>query len=1023
MFLEAAMPGPTPELGSQLVRAGAGAGKTAGLVKQVQSVHNEFIKGAGRAPRIIVTTFTRKATQELKERLILKACDDRDSDFLQFVSDPLKLHISTIHGLLSFFLKQTGHLADLDAGFGLMSESEARHMARLALRETLVLHPDGLKWIELYDFNRVLLMCREFDRKKRESGGLSPASLEDIKAAAAPKIEKAQVVLSEFAASILEENDNEEWVTYAQQLQQFVKQWPAADWDTRPKRPEKRSKIQKALSAWHERNDELCEPLDKLFSKPAWKESHWPKMAELWQQFSSFGEEFSNQLNQIKERQGRFEVDDLELLSAKILKEKPFLADVFSDSWDYWMIDEYQDTSPLQTECLAALIGERPKYLVGDPQQSIYLFRGADVGVFKEAEEQMPASGGSVLKLMRNYRSQPDLLNFINEFMQTVDSSFAPMETAEVKEPRTVCHILRAADDVSEMEAVAARVGELAAQGVNLQDICILGRAHNHLRDAAVVLKKYGFPTHVHASSGFGERREVLDAQALWQFLLNPHDTHNLVALLRSPWFFVPDSKLEEWAARKPNSLWALLQNEADVREEAVSRLEQAQELLRELGAVKAFEKILVEARYLDFALQDDPAGRKESNLWKLIDKARQLEGESTRSLLDLSAGELVMDPLEVMEGDATSAQEPNCINLMTIHGAKGLEFEHVIVVRMGKAQRAMSCADFSSDSGRFFFPLKDEDSGENAPSVLDLLELEKLRVRESAEFNRVLYVAATRARSTLTFTLAKAERDSWAARSSWFALRAGTQDHKEFKFEIADESPVPQIYRGTRGEAQDIRAPWTGAVAKVAADKRSVTSLIETTQKPKKYSGTLQRFEARGKGQRIHRKFEALKYRGEFGPTGDPDIDFVLGLKDPPMADLIKNGFVEWGFQVKTASGVIEGQIDAWGKFDNEIFVIDYKSGSPKHAEDAFQQLTTYAWALRKFGHKEKITLVVIYPLQQVVEKREFAEELFLLREGEFGLAQAAGQDNLGGALLDGGHGNVEGDLVGRAKPVHVGI
>jgi ATP-dependent helicase/nuclease subunit A len=245
MFLEAAMPVTTPQLNSRLVRAGAGAGKTAGLVKQVLSVYQQYKSQAGRAPRIIVTTFTRKATQELKERLIQRACDDRDSEFLQFVSDPLKLHISTIHGLLSFFLKQTGHLADLDAGFSLMNEAEARQLARLALRETLVAAPNGLKWIELYDFNRVLFMCREYDRKKRERGELQPASLEDIRAAAAPEFEQAREILREFALSILKENDNEEWVTFARQLQGFINSWPGVEWEARPRRPDKRSKIQR----------------------------------------------------------------------------------------------------------------------------------------------------------------------------------------------------------------------------------------------------------------------------------------------------------------------------------------------------------------------------------------------------------------------------------------------------------------------------------------------------------------------------------------------------------------------------------------------------------------------------------------------------------------------------------------------------------------------------------------------------------------------------------------------------------
>ncbi len=1019
------MPGPAPELKSYLVRAGAGTGKTTGLVNQVLDVYRAFKTQSGQEPRIVVTTFTRKATQELKERLIKRACDDRDPDFLRYVSEPAKLHISTIHGLLSLFLKQVGHLAGLDSGFSLLSEGEGRHLARRALRESMVLHPDGLQWFELYEFGRVLEMGREFDRKKREHGALTPATLEDIQNTARPIIEKGRGALNELAARILEENDNEDWVTFAQALKIFAGTWPATSIDEMPSKPDMRSKVQKALVTWHELAKETLEPFKKQFSKPAWNQANWPKMVELWTKFQSFGEEFSKQLNQMKESQGRFEMNDLELLTASLLKERPFLAEVFADNWDYWMVDEYQDTSPIQSACLRALIGDRKKYLVGDPQQSIYLFRGADVKVFSDAEKTMAAEGGDVRELMRNYRSKPDLLHFINGFMAELDPVFVPMETVEHKNSsRVVASILKAQDEAQEMEALAARVGELALLGVNLQDICILGRAHAHLKEAAVVLKKYGFPTHLHASTGFNDRREVLDAQALWMFLLNPHDTKNLITLLRSPWFFVRDSQLEAWMAHKPQSLWRYLVKQKDMTEEAVSRLEDAQDSVKLLGVVKTFEKLLVDARYLDLCLHNDPAGRKESNLWKMINKARELESESTRSLLDLSAQELILNVLESTEGDATSAQEPNCINLMTIHGAKGLEFEHVIIPRMGKSLRASSCADFSGLNGKYFFPLRDEETGENSPSVLDHLLLTEQQENESREYNRTLYVAATRAKSTLTFTYSFAEKNSWAQRHPWFALAPGVHQRDQFTFSVADQIPAPQNYAPLRDRTQDVRPKWMELQVQAGKPTQSVTGLLEG-KKPvsAKSGGALVRFQARNKGQRIHRMLESLKYRGVNSLVGDPSVDFVVNLQDPPMKDLITNGFVEWGFQVKTKTRLIEGQIDAWGKSGGEIFVIDYKSGSPTQAEDAFKQLAAYSWALRKFGHTETIKMVVIYPLQKAVQKREFSEKLFLSLEREFSLAETAGQNDLGGPLLDGGHGNVKGDLVGSAETVHVGI
>jgi ATP-dependent helicase/nuclease subunit A len=105
-------------------------------------------------------------------------------------------------------------------------------------------------------------------------------------------------------------------------------------------------------------------------------------------------------------------------------------------------------------------------------------------------------------------------------------------------------------------------------------------------------------------------------------------------------------------------------------------------------------------------------------------------------------------------------------------------------------------------------------------------------------------------------------------------------------------------------------------------------------------------------------------------------------------MAELIKAGRVEWGFQVKAGQHVIEGQMDLWAEMDDKIYVVDYKTGSTRRIEDAFKQLSLYAWVLRRFGHKKPIEMVVLYPLHEKSEAREFSEDLFLFWESEFSRA-----------------------------------
>mgnify|MGYP002624832387 CR=1 FL=1 len=124
-------------LNSEIVRAGAGAGKTTRLTQKIHSVAKDFFHAHGRWPKLVITTFTRKATQELRERLIIKACDEKDQEFLSFLTMPGQVHISTIHGVLGLFLRRYGHLLGWDTSFRIMGKAETAHLSKMVLRELI----------------------------------------------------------------------------------------------------------------------------------------------------------------------------------------------------------------------------------------------------------------------------------------------------------------------------------------------------------------------------------------------------------------------------------------------------------------------------------------------------------------------------------------------------------------------------------------------------------------------------------------------------------------------------------------------------------------------------------------------------------------------------------------------------------------------------------------------------------------------------------------------------------------------
>ena len=135
MFLERSMQSPASSL-ITIVRAGAGAGKTRSLVHQVQNHFHHFMKEKERAPRMIVTTFTRKATQELRERLLLKATSEKDWAFVEYLQSS-DLFVTTIHGVLNSFLKKVSHLTGQDPSFQIIGDQESQRLSRRILQKMI----------------------------------------------------------------------------------------------------------------------------------------------------------------------------------------------------------------------------------------------------------------------------------------------------------------------------------------------------------------------------------------------------------------------------------------------------------------------------------------------------------------------------------------------------------------------------------------------------------------------------------------------------------------------------------------------------------------------------------------------------------------------------------------------------------------------------------------------------------------------------------------------------------------------
>lgn len=1002
------MSGTTSELKNTILRAGAGAGKTTTLTQTFLKFASDFKNRNGKFPRIVVTTFTRKATQELKERLLSKALDDGRDDLFQYVSSKSQVQISTIHGVLSLFLSRYGSAVGLTPDYKIMSESEIRKGARKIMRKYLLENPQLQELLEEYDFQTLEGALLKYFGENVIFPQMKFIAKEELQKEAAKIVQDISGKLKRVCTEIMQEASNEKWQEYAQSLAGFDWTVSNQNWDGFFERldsfweftskPVFRKATPPFSLSLNEELETLRDRIDVLLSEPRYRPAFWEKHQKNCELFEELARNFCRDFMQTKLENGLLSMSDLETLAFKIIQESPEAANKFSHEWDFWMVDEYQDTSPVQVELLRHLIGEKPLFVVGDPQQSIYLFRGARSEVFQEKVQEIQDQAGDVQIKLVNYRSSPEVLEFFNHYFTKLSPQFAAMTPAPDKVKKgnddPVVQVLlteTGEDDETSAEVLTtvARIQELLNSGVSPEQICVLGRTHKTLEDIAKVAQEYGVPLQLHSGSGFYERREVLDALAILKFLVNPHDNANFVALLRSPWLVMSDSEIASYCHSYKHSFW----------KEALKTFEQKEEnhplrILKNLlaqseikGLSWTLKKSLIDLGLFDYSAKIDSTGRREANLWKVVSLLSQEERRPGFNFLDFLDSSL--ETLSTDEGgedaDATPVIEPKRVNFMTVHASKGLQFDQVILPGMGQDPRNSHAPVLSirEIDGLWSLKIRNEKTQSMAGSILAEQITEELRHRESEEFNRVLYVALTRAKSGVTLLWdKKIGKKSWAAHCP-LNLEEGLHQEKDFSYVVRVENGQPQKMAEQDLAQKDLRPLWQAPQSEEKRKYISVTELVApetlTAEAYTPKAGQLGTGLARAQqGTNAHRLFEALKYTSyeELLQISDEDLkkplQFLANTQQIPLLEIIEKGHVEWGFALKYQDSLMQGQIDLWGIVNETLWMVDYKTGSQRYSDTAFKQLEAYAWALYRMKYLngvKDIKLAVVYPMDEVVK------------------------------------------------------
>ncbi|MGZ3779390.1 MAG: UvrD-helicase domain-containing protein [Pseudobdellovibrionaceae bacterium] len=1009
------MSSPSSQLKNTILRAGAGAGKTTTLTQTFLKFASDFKEQNKQFPRIVVTTFTRKATQELKERLLSKALSEGREDLFHFVSSKSQVQISTIHGVLSLFLSRYGSSIGLTPDYKIMSESEVRKSARKVMRRYLLEDPQYQELLEEYDFQTLEQILLKYFSESVIFPDMKFIPQEELEKEVANLTKDIFGKLKRVCKEIELETTNEKWVEYVQALSSLstesTQNWELyfqkleSVWQFLTKPAFRKATPPFSLSL-NEELEELRDCIDKLLEEPRYRPTFWCKHQKNCEVFEALAKKFSQDFMKIKLENGLLSMSDLETLAFKMIRETPEAAVKFSQEWDFWMVDEYQDTSPVQVELLRHLVGDKPLFVVGDPQQSIYLFRGARSEVFQEKIHEIQSQSGEVQVKLVNYRSSPEVLQFFNHYFTKLGSQFAAMTPAPDKEVKgntdPVVQIIlteTAEDDATSAEILTtvARVQELLAEGISPEQICVLNRTHKTLEEIAKVAQEYGVPLQLHSGSGFYERREVLDALTLLKFLVNPHDNKNFIALLRSPWLVLSDTEIANYSHSSKHSYWKEALKTLEEREEhhPLRLLKSLLSIAEEKGFSFAFKYGLIQLGFFDYSAKIDVTGRREANLWKVVSLLHQEERRPGFNFLDFLDSSL--ETLSADEGnedaDATPVIEPKRVNFMTVHASKGLQFDQVILPGMGQDPRHSHAPILSvrESDGMWSLKIRDDNTQAMAGSILADQITEELRRRESEELNRVLYVAMTRAKTGVTLIWdRKVGKRSWAAQCP-LILEEGMQTENDFSYLVRVENLQPQKLEEQELAHKVLRPRWLPPQEEKKRRNVSVTELIAhqaqaQTEATNTYVPTAAQLGAgltrAQQGTNAHRLFEALKYTShdELINICDDDLkkplQFLVTTQEIPFLKVIKNGFVEFGFTMAYGDMLLQGQIDLWGEVDNTFWIIDYKTGSQKYSETAFKQLEIYAWALqlmKRIDGEKTIQLAVVYPMDEVIKVKSF--------------------------------------------------
>lgn len=834
-----------------IVEAAAGTGKTTSLVGRMK---NLLINGKCRIQNLVAITFTKKASVELKTRfrtaLEKEVMENNTQEIRDALDNSEKCFIGTIHSFCARLLRERPVEADVDIPFEEMEPEDdlllrqevwEEYITSLASDETDAfareLYSSGIRIPDLYMAFRIFTDYPDVDEWPGEE---KETSLPDM----GPFLLKIREYADHMCSlgprlPLRWKNDMliPFYREFPQALTVFDRKAPHDVYELLRLFDREKKQVQKEWTA-----DNTFTVYECKLEKERWDQFRQQVIVpalELWR-VSRYGpimrilKKARSMYDEQRRFRGKLNFQDLLMKAASLLREHPNVRAYFKKKYTHLLIDEFQDTDPVQAQVMMLLTSKNDAetdwkkcipvpgslFVVGDPKQSIYRFRRADIVTYNEVKQIMCGSKdgkdrGILVKLYANFRSTAPVREWVNNtFKQFFPSSetlkspvYVPLERGKEISPEDTLGVIykitvpeeSCKKNIPAVQYEAERISSYIRYILDHQnespigplvpsDFMIMTRIRRNLHIYAGALEAYGIPYTITGGTTLNDIRELKLLYLCLKTVLNPHDQAALAGTLRSELFGFSDALLYEYSSKGGSFSFtrkipdAIGDETKQLFTGVFEKLKTFRQYFHRMPAVSALEKMIADLGLMPLACLGNGGHLKAGGLAKCIELIRTLRTELWSPSEIVHYLKVLLNRDITYDGISVSGDEGDVVRIMNLHQAKGLEARVVFladptgkrkhepgihIMREEKQTKGymnvLKSSNFTSES--IAHPEKWEDYQQNEQEFL------------IDEDIRLHYVAATRAKQILVVV----QKQSNENNNFWIDLKGAL-------------SPVPEL-------------------------------------------------------------------------------------------------------------------------------------------------------------------------------------------------------------------------------------